>query len=549
MFSSTYIEETDKQQAMNDLNESLLPSTSDNLDNVQPYPYNHPQYNNNNNNNEQYNNEQEALVDETHNAEMRVTNRPSVVPGERQPARFRDAWAAILFVGQLVTVLYFSFTWGPWHGKAEVDNSGTTQDNDDSTMTIRVGGLLGILAGSTLISGLSSVVALSIMTRFASQLIQVSLWLTVVMDVCLLVFWAWQGYWVGFVATLIMSLVMAHYAYSVMPRVPWAAANVHTAVTAVQSNGGVFMLAYATVLGAMVWMFLWTMAVVGIYSRETTCTVDETDTMNDGNDLSCKTNLPAVVGLALLLSYYWTMQVIEHVLHVTVSGVVGTWWFCPDEACTFCSPALTDSMVRASTSSLGSVAFGSLITAVLQVLYQVLREVRQRHHGRQTALMVCILQFLVQQLERATSYVNKWAYVYVGLYGYDYMTSGHKVMLLFRQRGWTTIVNDNLVYSVLSLVTVVVAIWTGGIGMWMSSYFQPSAMDALGSAAPWVAFGVPALMGYAMSSIVMSVVASAVDTVVVAFAEAPMEFERNHPGLFTAMVAAWRQVYPQECGL
>jgi hypothetical protein len=46
----------------------------------------------------------------------------------------------------------------------------------------------------------------------------------------------------------------------------------------------------------------------------------------------------------------------------------------------------------------------------------------------------------------------------------------------------------------------------------------------------------------------MSVVASAVNTVIVCFAEAPREFEENHPQLSMEMRSAWRQAWPDECG-
>lgn len=44
----------------------------------------------------------------------------------------------------------------------------------------------------------------------------------------------------------------------------------------------------------------------------------------------------------------------------------------------------------------------------------------------------------------------------------------------------------------------------------------------------------------------MSVVSSAVDTVIVCFAEAPNEFRSNHSLLSDQMVRAWRRTYPQE---
>jgi hypothetical protein len=56
------------------------------------------------------------------------------------------------------------------------------------------------------------------------------------------------------------------------------------------------------------------------------------------------------------------------------------------------------------------------------------------------------------------------------------------------------------------------------------------------------------LVGFLFASIMMSVVGSAVNTVIVCFAEAPAEFQSNHPQLSEEMRAAWRQAWPLECG-
>lgn len=72
--------------------------------------------------------------------------------------------------------------------------------------------------------------------------------------------------------------------------------------------------------------------------------------------------------------------------------------------------------------------------------------------------------------------------------------------------------------------------------------------EEFGTAEALVAFGFPFFVGTAMSSVLVGVVSSAVDTIVVTFCEAPVDFERNHPGLHRQMVAAWRQVYPDVMG-
>ena len=104
------------------------------------------------------------------------------------------------------------------------------------------------------------------------------------------------------------------------------------------------------------------------------------------------------VVVLFLLSYYWASEVGKNLLHVTVSGVVGTWWFAPDDATTFFSPAITDSFVRASTFSLGSICLGSLLTAVLQVLYHLADQARRS--GRGNSILLCVVECIVGFLER-----------------------------------------------------------------------------------------------------------------------------------------------------
>ena len=113
-------------------------------------------------------------------------------------------------------------------------------------------------------------------------------------------------------------------------------------------------------------------------------------------------------------------------------------------------------------------------------------------------------------------------------------------MELFRAKGWTTIITDDLIHQSLRLVAVVVGALTGFLGM------------LLGRATGWSSVG-PVffscfIVGLSMSTILMNVVLSAVDTVIVAFAEAPGEFQTHHPALSSNMIQKWRLVFPDECG-
>jgi Plasma-membrane choline transporter len=159
------------------------------------------------------------------------------------------------------------------------------------------------------------------------------------------------------------------------------------------------------------------------------------------------------------------------------------------------------------------------------------------------SLIACCAECLLGCIESLVEYFNKWAYIYVGLYGFSFMEAGSNVMTLFRNRGWSVIIADMMVDTVLFMVSIgvgaITALLTTAIGYLMGNRDATTLVIA-------AAFGF--IVGYAMSSTLFSVVSSAVNTVIVCYAEAPNEFQANHPKLSDQMRTAWRQAYPNEFG-
>ena len=151
---------------------------------------------------------------------------------------------------------------------------------------------------------------------------------------------------------------------------------------------------------------------------------------------------------------------------MTVAGVMGTYCFDKQDANQCCSPAVVSSLYRSMTYSFGSIAFGSLVQALvtaLRVIVENARTQQQNNQGNQDcgAILLCILDCIVSLLEDIVEYFNQWAYVFVGIYGYSYLESGKKVVELFRARGWTSIITNSLVGYVLAFTMFTIAIVTG----------------------------------------------------------------------------------------
>lgn len=134
------------------------------------------------------------------------------------------------------------------------------------------------------------------------------------------------------------------------------------------------------------------------------------------------------------------------------------------------------------------------------------------------------------------------AFIYVGLYGYSYLEAGKNVFTLFQNRGWEAIIADDLVNNVLLLVSVVVGGVIGALAIAIEA--TSDLFEDAGGNSKAVAFVLGFVIGLVVCSVALSTIGSGVNAVVVLFAEAPAEFQQNHPQLSERMRSAWSRVYP-----
>jgi hypothetical protein len=456
-----------------------------------------------------------------------------------QQPEYRDTPFAIAFLIHILLVFFFAVVWGfsaLRQPQQDNDNNATNDDGDSNSSSVSLSGLLWLCSLTCLVSIGISAVSLQVMMNHSEILIQSSLIGSCCFMVVMIILFFIDGVITVGICWCILLLITIFYTRSVWNRIPFAAANLRTALSAIQTNGGICILAYGISCVAMIWTMIWSLALIGVSFKESSCVGGV-----------CKPHMNIISIVFLILSFYWTTQVLQNILHVTVSGVVGTWWFDPQDALSVFSPSIVDSFRRSTTYSFGSICMGSLLVAIIQTMEAMARAARQNNTG---GILLCIIECILRLISRIAVYFNRWAYCYVGLYGFDYISSGKKAMELFQARGWTTIITDNLIHRSLSLVSIVIGALSGVIGMllakatgWTSTIFGSSSSSSDG-----IVFSVCFLIGVSMAFILMSVVLSAVDTVIVAFAEAPAEFNTHHPALYNNMIEKWKLVFPDECG-
>ncbi|TYZ59550.1 hypothetical protein PybrP1_009583 [[Pythium] brassicae (nom. inval.)] len=394
--------------------------------------------------------------------------------------------------------------------------------------------VLLVLLATSLLGGAVSALWLHVLQRHAAQVIIGTLRTS--MGVCVLAaVVAFHdsgvgGRAIGFL-TLFLALSVASYYRAIRSSIAFAASSLTTAARVLQIFPALVTAAYVALAALGVWSLVWSVAVVGILAK---------GVAGHQHDLTTYGNASFFF---VLLSFHWFVQVAKNVVHCVAAGAVGEWWFGSHDANT-----VQRSQARALSTSLGSICFGSLVVALLSALETVLLSTKRRKAGggggsSANACLECVVRLVKHNL----LYFNKFAFCQVALYGKDFRTAGRDTRQLFRDRGWSFLLTDSLIASVLSVGCLVVGVLSGVIGS--ASMFltmQCTAAEATAHPEQCETFNVVLLtfvacasIGYSMCAIVSSVLDSIVSTIFVCFAEDPAALQRSNPGEYARLVNAW----------
>mmetsp|Transcript_16569 Transcript_16569/g.25736 ORF Transcript_16569/g.25736 Transcript_16569/m.25736 type:complete len:572 (-) Transcript_16569:62-1777(-) len=381
-----------------------------------------------------------------------------------------------------------------------------------------------------------------------------------------------NGAWFVYVMALAILLVTIWYIFVAWKFIPYAAQNLSMAMKAIRSHLGIYVVALMGFVVSVGWTCLWLYVMIGVSLQQYNASkqpqhgrqaqyagmiYDYDDGFNKHNHDSTTGDSDQVMSsltlFFLVLSLYWTSNVIMNTLQVTVAGVVGTWCFVDSRGQGCCSDTVFASWYRSLTYSFGSICMGSLLQAIVSTLRYMLQHAREQAQDRNNdsaalcSIIYCILQCIVSLLEDIIEYFNQWAYVFVGIYGYGYLDAGKNVIELFKARGLTTIVSNDLAGFVLNFTNFTVGVITGFFAILLSNmtgqdYFVP---DADVTVTKTIGFVTGFIVGLIMSATMTNVIRGAVRTIIVCFADAPSKLQENHPLETERMMNTWVSVFPE----
>jgi len=141
----------------------------------------------------------------------------------------------------------------------------------------------------------------------------------------------------------------------------------------------------------------------------------------------------------LILAFYWSFEVWKNILSVTISGVVGSWYFFSKTKNAPKMPIFY-ALKRAITYSFGSIVLGSLIVAILKTARYFYRKAK---NSRKPWVKLVVLCFFTC-IESIIQTFNMYAFVQVAIYGSSYCVAGKNTLKLIKKCGIEAIANDDL---------------------------------------------------------------------------------------------------------
>uniref|UniRef100_A0A672TAS1 Choline transporter-like protein n=1 Tax=Sinocyclocheilus grahami TaxID=75366 RepID=A0A672TAS1_SINGR len=229
-----------------------------------------------------------------------------------------------------------------------------------------------------------------------------------------------------------------------------------------------------------------------------------------------------------LFLFFWCANFVTALGQVTLAGAFASYYWAfkkPDDIPAY---PVFNSLGRALRYHTGSLAFGSLILAIVQVIRVILEYLDQKLKGAQNKcakFLLSCLKCCFWCLEKCIKFLNRNAYIMVAIYGKNFCTSAKDAFFLLMRNIVRVAVLDKVTDFLLFLGKLLVV---GIVGI-CSFFFFTGKIKIVEDAAPslnyyWVPILTVVFGAYLIAHGFFSVYAMCVDTLFLCFLE---DLERN----------------------
>lgn len=434
---------------------------------------------------------------------------PGVGDGSQPDApqgKYRDVLWALLFIANVVLVcVAAAVNYKNIQFKTSDSSSNSSRNSQDHSK--------GII-GAMVVSFASSIAFSNLWIRYlcrpnvAGSIIKTAVIVNIAFAILGVIVAFASGQVVGGILTLVFCLITLAWYYFVRHRIAFTSVMLEMAANCTREFGSTVYIAIMTQFVSLLWATVWVIAILGTFGEK---------------------GANSFVAFLLVLSLYWTVNVLFNVVHVSVGGVAASWFYRSQT-----EKVVSSSVRRACTTSFGSICLGSFIVSVIEALRSAARSAN-RDNG---AVVACIVDCILGLIQAIAEFISKYAYAYVAIWGQDFCTAAKNTWGLLKTRGFDVIVNDdlsNLAFALSAVIGGIVGGLIGGLVCLAIVGWNEGIIAGL-----IIGF----VLGGFFTGVAMTVLDSCVTVFFVLWAEDPSPLATNHPSLHQKLVAAVRKMYP-----
>ena len=428
---------------------------------------------------------------------------------------WRDLWAAILYYVHLAGVAVI----------LGLNFKNLSKFESVATDTSKIIQSLGIIGSSLVLCVLLLTIFLTLVNKFPKTMIKGTFISTIILLGLMGVgmFFVPGGAFMGLMYLIMAGLNVILY-FSWRNRIPFSATLLKTVVDVMKIYPNTWNLSIFAILSQAAFTVLYVVTLTAISLKYSDKFNSRRNDQVEGIDIAAL--------LYVVFSMYWSMQVVENVVHTSVCGVFATFYFLHGTGAAIMNP-VWNSFSRSMTYSFGSIAFGSLIVAILQFVRFLINSTRNERDN----LAAACASYLVEMIEGLVRFFNHYAYVHVAIYGKPFIESGKDTWELIKSHGVDVIINDSLVGTCMNIAIFL-------ISLTCCLFAFIAGLTFLDSLALQITTTVLTFVFVTLISVVATqLIESGVSATLVCYAEDPTALQRSKPELYREITHAYQQSF------
>lgn len=349
-------------------------------------------------------------------------------------------------------------------------------------------------------------------------------------------------YWSAGIVFLIFTFFSAFCYWGMRFRIPLSVTILKIVIDAMKVCPQTLLISLlGTIIGGA-FAFLFSICIVATYIKYYPSSENPGCSVSGGDCSHAK-----LIGILVLLFFcgYYISEVIRNIIHVTVSGVFGSWYYRYKSDQGMPKWPAFGALKRALTYSFGSICFGSLIVALIDTLRQFLNLVRQSARtnggsGNWLQFLLIFIDWIIGFLRWLAQYFNHYAYSFIALYGKPYLRAAKETWHMIREKGIDALINDSLINTALGFYSLFASYMATLFAFLYLRFTSPGYNSSGAYNAALLAYSF--VIALQICNIANQVIRSGVATFFIALSNNPEVFQAQYPEQFDQIFKAYPNV-------